>query len=82
MYNIDWVILKFLARLFPTSFNKNLNNYNEFQKYFSLIENSTNLSRYSLNERSQEWEFKAFWNGLKRNMGIWKSNTYNIFKMF
>jgi len=82
MYNIDGVILRFLARLFPTSFNKNLNNYNEFQKYFSLVENTTNLSRYSLNERSEKWEFKSFWSGLKRNIGIWKSNTYDIFKMF
>lgn len=82
MYNIDGVILKFLARLFPTSFSRNLSNYNEFQKYFSLIENTTNLSRYSLNERSEKWEFKSFWNGLKKNMSIWKSNTYNIFKMF
>lgn len=82
MYNIDGIVLKYLAKMFPTSFSKNLDNYNEFQKYFSLVENSTNLSRSSLEERSQEWEFKSFWSGLKKNMKIWKWNTYNIFKMF
>lgn len=82
MYNIDGIVLKYLAKMFPTSFSKNLDNYNEFQKYFSLVENSTNLSRSSFEERSQEWEFKSFWSGLKKNMKIWKWNTYNIFKMF
>ena len=47
MYNIDGIILKYLARIFPASFTKNLNNYNEFQKYFALVpSNIVNLGRY------------------------------------
>jgi hypothetical protein len=37
MYNIDGKIIKYLAKMFPVSFGKNLRNYNEFQKYFSRM---------------------------------------------
>jgi hypothetical protein len=38
MYNIDGKIIKFLSKMFPVTFGKNLHNYNEFMKYFSLLE--------------------------------------------
>jgi hypothetical protein len=38
MYNIDGKVIKWLARMFPASFTKNLRNYNEFQNYFSWID--------------------------------------------
>jgi hypothetical protein len=38
MYNIDGIIIKFLSKMFPVTFSKNLHNYNEFQKYFSWVD--------------------------------------------
>jgi hypothetical protein len=38
MYNIDGKVIKWLARMFPASFTKNLRNYNEFQNYFSWVD--------------------------------------------
>ena len=38
MYNIDGKIIGFLAKMFPVSFGGNLDNYNEFQKYFSRVD--------------------------------------------
>ena len=44
-------IIKFLVKLFPATFSRNLRNYNEFQEYFSWIDgDEINLSRYSLEE--------------------------------
>ena len=37
MYNIDWKIIRLLARMFPATFSKNLRNYNEFQEYFRWV---------------------------------------------
>ena len=39
VYKIDGKIIRFLSRIFPTSYSNNLRNYNEFQKYFDLVEN-------------------------------------------
>ena len=51
MYNIDGKIIKFLVKLFPATYSRNLRNYNEFQEYFSWIDgDEINLSRYSLEE--------------------------------
>ena len=48
MYDIDGRILRFLARMFPTSFGKNLKNYNEFMYYFSWVDDDEiDLGRYS-----------------------------------
>jgi hypothetical protein len=47
MYDIDGRILRFLARMFPTSFGRNLRNYNEFMNYFSWVdEDEIDLTRY------------------------------------
>ena len=76
MYNIDGVVLKYLARIFPASFTKNLNNYNEFQKYFALVpSDSVNLGRYfDVNKPNSIWD--SFWSSIKNNMKIWMENTY------
>ena len=51
--NIDGVILRFLARMFPTTFGQNLKNYNQFQQYFGLVEREKeSMSRYSTQKRS------------------------------
>ena len=80
MYNIDWKIIKFLVKLFPTSFSKNLRNYNEFQKYFDWIDkDDVDLSRYSMQHIT--WDSRAWiWSSLKNGVNAWKTNTYNIFK--
>lgn len=80
MYNIDGKIIKFLSKMFPVTFNKNLRNYNEFMKYFSLIEwNNIDLSRYSI--KQQSWEsISSFWGNIKENINIWKNNTYGWLK--
>ena len=80
MYNIDGIIIKFLAKLFPVTFSKNLNNYNEFQKYFNLIEgNEINLVRYNTTQLT--WQsINSFWWTLRDNIDAWKNNTYWWFK--
>jgi hypothetical protein len=50
MYNIDGKIIKFLAKMFPVSFSKNLHNYNEFQKYFAWEDKSIDLGRYNMKQ--------------------------------
>ena len=48
MRNIDGKIIRYLARMFPTTFGRNLRNYNEFQKYFSWVDNGeVVLGRYA-----------------------------------
>jgi hypothetical protein len=46
MYNIDGKIVGYLAKMFPITFGKNLQNYNEFQKYFSRFDEKIDLSRF------------------------------------
>jgi len=80
MYNIDWKIIKILARMFPAKFTRNLYNYEEFQKYFSWIsdDNKNWLNKYSLKYWSW-WSSISYWNTIKNNIEIWKNNTYWIF---
>ncbi len=80
MYDIDWKIIRFLVKLFPTSFINNLRNYNEFQNYFSwILKDEVDLGRYSLEQRSG-WSIDSFLGSLKNGMNAWKVNMYNIFK--
>ena len=68
MYNIDWIVIKFLARMFPASFSRNLRNYNLFQYYFSLVrDEEINLIRYN-----------TYTNGWFSNSSIWKIFRDNI----
>lgn len=80
MYNIDGKIIKFLSKMFPVTFGKNLHNYNEFMKYFSLLEwDEIDLNRYTIKQWT--WEsISSFWWSLKENINMWKSNTYGWFK--
>lgn len=79
MYNIDGRIIWVLAKLFPISFNKNLHNYNEFQKYFKWIDTWVDLGRFEMKQWSW-WNINSiFWN-IKDNINIWKNNTYGRFK--
>ena len=76
MYNIDWVLLKFLAKIFPTLFSKNLKNYKEFMDYFALIEwNEVNLKRFS--KKNEPWisVFSSF-SELIDDVSIWVNNIY------
>ena len=82
MYRIDWTIIRFLARMFPVTFGRNLRNYNSFQHYFSLVqEDEIDLTRYDT-----EWRWKIpleefFWN-IWGNMKLWIWNTYDIWEKF
>lgn len=80
MYKIDWTIIKFLAKMFPTSFSKNLRNYNSFQYYFSLVQdNVVDLSRYNMWDKY--WNsVDSFRESLWNNMKLWKWNLYNVWK--
>ena len=76
MYNIDWVLLKFLAKIFPTSFSKNLKNYKEFMDYFALIEwNEVNLKRFSKKNESWISVFSLF-SKMINDVSIWVNNIY------
>ena len=79
MYNIDGKIIGFLARMFPTTFGRNLENYNEFQKYFSWTDETVDLGRYSTSQIPKE-STKLIWWNLKENADIWKTNIYGWFK--
>lgn len=82
MYNIDWKIIKFLVKLFPASFSKNLRNYNEFQYYFSWDSwDDIDLGRYSLEQMSW-WSVKSFRENLKSWMQIGRWGTYKLFKKY
>ena len=80
MYDIDGKVIKFLSKMFPVTFGKNLHNYNEFMKYFSLLEwDEIDLNRYTIKQWT--WEsISSFWWSLKENINMWKSNTYGWFK--
>jgi hypothetical protein len=68
-----------LAKMFPVSFGKNLRNYNEFQKYFSRMNEWADLGRYSM----KQWSWSSIgsiWSNLKDSMNIWKNNVYGWFK--
>jgi hypothetical protein len=79
MYNIDWVIIKILAKMFPITFDNNLKNYNEFQKYLWDFNDEIDLSRYTIKQWAWESIDSMRWN-IKSNMNIWKTNTYWWFK--
>lgn len=75
MYNIDWIILKYLARIFPASYTKNLNNYNEFQKYFEFIpKEKIKLNRYS-NKKNSDLDWVSIWNSMMKGMNAWLKTT-------
>lgn len=81
MYDIDGKIIWFLARMFPVTFGKNLQNYNEFQKYFSWSDEWIDLSKYSVSELEKSgWEQSSLWSYIKDNMDIGKNNTYGWLK--
>jgi len=81
MYNIDGKVIKWLARLFPATFTKNLRNYNEFQNYFSWVDEWENIwiGKYEM-KKDGSWSFSSLWDSFVGNMKIWKGNTYNVFK--
>ena len=79
MYDIDGKIIGFLARMFPTTFGKNLDNYKEFQKYFDWAGESVDLSRYFTDQTNKE-STKSIWWNLKENIDIWEDNIYGWFK--
>ena len=79
MYNIDWKIIKILAKMFPVSFSDNLHNYSEFQKYFSRLDEWSDLGRYEMKQWSW-WSLWWIWCSMKDNIDIWKNNIYGRFK--
>ncbi len=80
MYDIDGKIIKFLAKMFPATFSKNLRNYNEFRKYFSRFGDYWgDLGRYAMNQWSWNSWGSLWWN-LQDNMEEWKNNTYWWFR--
>lgn len=79
MYDIDGRILRFLARMFPTSFGRNLRNYNEFMNYFSWVdEDEIDLTRYDNKGRwSTMWDMRK---NMKDGFKNWKQDTYLLKK--
>lgn len=80
MYDIDGRILRFLAKMFPASFWKNLKNYNEFMYYFSLIDqDDLNLWRYSM-KNMWWWTMSSMLKTMKEGVRKWKQDTYLLKK--
>ena len=80
MYDIDGRILRFLAKMFPASFWKNLKNYNEFMYYFSLIDqDELNLWRYSM-KNMWWWTMNSMLKTMKEGVKKWKQDTYLLKK--
>jgi len=78
MYKIDGMIIKFLCLIFPTSYTKNLHNYQEFQNYFSLV-SEDNFEFVSYWKQQESLSINSLWENMKKNMGIGKENLYDIF---
>ena len=79
MYDIDGRLLRFLARIFPTSFGKNLKNYNEFMYYFSLVDqDEIDLGRYS--KVNKWWWIGPMLKTMKEWIKKWKQDTYLLKK--
>lgn len=79
MYDIDGRILKFLAKMFPTSFWKNLKNYKEFMDYFSLVDqDEIDLERYS--NKNNWWWMGPMLKTMKDGLKNWKQDTYLLKK--
>ena len=79
MYDIDGRILWFLAKMFPTSFGKNLKNYKEFMYYFSLIDQEEiDLGRYS--NKNNWWWIGVMLKTIKEGFKDWKQDTYLLKK--
>ena len=79
MYDIDGRILRFLARMFPTSFGRNLRNYNEFMSYFSWVDgDEIDLTRYDNKGRwSTMWDMRK---NMKDGFKNGKQDTYLLKK--
>ena len=74
MQDADGVLLRFLAKIFPTTFGQNLRNYNEFQKYFDMIKEDEQLQiDYSV---GQTW-WNSGWlrDNLKNGINVGRENT-------
>lgn len=72
MYNIDWIVIKFLARMFPASFSRNLRNYNLFQYYFSLVrDEEINLIRYNT-YTNEGFSNNSIWKIFRDNIKFWQ----------
>jgi hypothetical protein len=79
MYDIDGRILKFLAKMFPTSFGKNLKNYNEFMYYFWWVDQDViDLWRYS--KINRWWTMRSMLKTMKEWFKKWKQDTYLLKK--
>lgn len=80
MYDIDGRILRFLARMFPASFGKNLKNYNEFMYYFSWVDQGeVGLWRYSM-KNAWWWTMWSMIKTVKEWFRNWKQDTYLLKK--
>ena len=82
MRNIDGKFIRYLARMFPMTFTRNLHNYSEFQKYFGWVDNDeVILGRYA-SKRNTEWGMKSLWKYVWGNMRIGAKswNTFDVFK--
>ena len=78
MYNLDGKLLKILAKLFPATFSRNLHNYNEFQKYFSMLPNNqVNINQHFKHNESTI-HTDTLWSDIKENAQVGKQNIYNL----
>lgn len=79
MYDIDGRILRFLAKMFPASFSKNLKNYNEFMYYFSWVDqDEIDLERYS--KTIKWWWMGSMLRTMKEGLKSWRQDTYLLKK--
>lgn len=76
MYDIDGRILRFLAKMFPASFGKNLKNYNEFMYYFWWVnQDEIDLWRYSMRNPNW-WTMSSMLKSMNRGIKNGKKSTY------
>lgn len=76
MYSVNGTILKFLVKMFPASFSKNLRNYNKFQEYFSLVPSDEYKNYTTSLQRGNQLDVDSFFWDLRDNMEIWHENMY------
>ena len=76
MYDIDGRILRFLAKMFPTSFGRNLKNYNEFMNYFSWVDEGDINLRINSDKQRPRWSIGSMLKIIKEGIKNWKQDTY------
>lgn len=81
MRDVEGTVINILVKIFPATFSKNLQNFNEYQKYFTKYGDKLNTTSF-VQKMNFKYEWPSFWENLVNNIKIGKWNVYDIFKVY